>query len=110
MRDLNDIAFFAAVVENKGFSAASRALGQPKSTLSRHVNQLEERLGMRLLERSTRHFRLTDAGSSYYQKARTILGDLDAADKELAQMRTGPCGTVRLAAPLASAQYLLPRG
>jgi len=109
MRDLNDIAFFAAVVENKGFSAASRALGQPKSTLSRHVNQLEERLGMRLLERSTRHFRLTDAGSSYYQKARTILGDLDAADKELAQMRTGPCGTVRLAAPLASAQYLLPQ-
>ena len=64
MQDLNDIAFFAAVVENKGFSAAARALGQPKSSLSRHVSQLEERLGMRLLERSTRHFRLTDAGNS----------------------------------------------
>jgi DNA-binding transcriptional LysR family regulator len=109
VQDLNDIAYFASVVENKGFSAAARALGLPKSTLSRHVGQLEERLGMRLLERSTRHFRLTDAGSSYYQKARTVLDELEAADKELAQMRAGPCGVVRLAAPLASAQYLLPR-
>jgi DNA-binding transcriptional LysR family regulator len=109
MQDLNDIAYFALVVENKGFSAAARALGLPKSTLSRHVGQLEERLGMRLLERSTRHFRLTDAGSSYYRKARTVLNELEAADKELAQMRAGPCGVVRLAAPLASAQYLLPR-
>lgn len=109
MQDLNDIAFFAAVVEHKGFSAAARALGQPKSTLSRHVSQLEERLGMRLLERSTRHFRLTDAGNSYYEKARTILDELDAAEKELALMRSGPCGIVRLAAPLAAAQYLLPQ-
>ncbi len=109
MQDLNDIAYFASVVENKGFSAAARALDLPKSTLSRHVGQLEERLGMRLLERSTRHFRLTDAGSSYYLKARTVLDELEAADKELAQMRAGPCGVVRLAAPLASAQYLLPQ-
>jgi DNA-binding transcriptional LysR family regulator len=109
MPDLNDIAFFAAVVENKGFSAAARALELPKSTLSRHVSRLEQRLGMRLLERSTRHFRLTDAGNSYYQKARAVLDELDAADKELAQMRTGPCGIVRLAAPLATAQYLLPQ-
>lgn len=109
MQDLNDIAYFASVVENKGFSAAARALGLPKSTLSRHVTQLEERLGMRLLERSTRHFRLTDAGNSYYQKARAVLDELDAAEKELDQMRSGPCGIVRLAAPLASAQYLLPQ-
>ena len=81
MQDLNDIAFFAAVVENKGFSAAARVLGQPKSSLSRHVSQLEERLGMRLLERSTRHFRLTDAGSSYYQKARAILDELLTTNK-----------------------------
>lgn len=109
MQDLNDIAFFVAVVENKGFSAAARALGLPKSTLSRRVGQLEERLGIRLLERSTRHFRLTDAGNSYFEKARAILDELDAADRELAQMRAGPCGIVRLAAPLASAQYLLPQ-
>ena len=109
MQDLNDIAYFALVVESKGFSAAARALGLPKSTLSRHVGQLEKRLGMRLLERSTRHFRLTDAGTSYYQKARAVLDELDAADRELAQMRSGPCGIVRLAAPLASAQYLLPQ-
>jgi DNA-binding transcriptional LysR family regulator len=109
MQNLNDIAFFAAVVENKGFSAAARALGQPKSSLSRHVSQLEKRLGMRLLERSTRHFRLTDAGNSYYEKARAVLDGLDAAEKELAEMRSGPCGVVRLAAPLAAAQYLLPQ-
>jgi len=109
MQDLNDIVFFAAVVENKGFSAAARALGQPKSSLSRHVSQLEKRLGMRLLERSTRHFRLTDAGDSYYESARAVLDGLDAAEKELAEMRSGPCGVVRLAAPLAAAQYLLPQ-
>ncbi len=108
MQDLNDIGYFAAVVENKGFSAAARALGLPKSTLCRHVDRLEKRLGVRLLERSTRHFRLTDAGGHYYTKAREILAELDAADKELAQMRSAPCGVVRLAAPIAAAQYVLP--
>jgi len=102
VQDLNDISFFAAVVENKGFSAAARALGLPKSTLSRHVGRLEKRLGVRLLERSTRHFRLTDVGEHYYAKAREILAELNAADKELAEMRSAPCGVVRLAAPLAA--------
>lgn len=109
MQDLNDIGFFAAVVEHKGFSAAARALNMPKSSLSRHVGRLEARLGMRLLERSTRHFRLTDAGTSYYQKTRAVLDELNEAEKELDQMRSGPCGIVRLAAPLAAAQYLLPQ-
>ena len=108
VQDLNDISFFAAVVENKGFSAAARALGLPKSTLSRHVDRLEKRLGVRLLERSTRHFRLTDVGEHYYSKAREILAELNAADKELAEMRSAPCGVVRLAAPLAASQYVLP--
>ena len=108
MQDLNDIGYFTAVVEHKGFSAAARALGLPKSTLSRHVGQLEKRLGVRLLERSTRHFRLTDVGEHYYAKAREILAELAAADKELAEVRTAPCGVVRLAAPLSAAQYVLP--
>jgi len=108
VQDLNDISFFAAVVENKGFSAAARALGLPKSTLSRHVGRLEKRLGVRLIERSTRHFRLTDIGEHYYGKAREILAEFSAAEKELAEMRSAPCGVVRLAAPLATAQYVLP--
>jgi DNA-binding transcriptional LysR family regulator len=108
MQDLNDIGYFTAVVEHKGFSAAARALGLPKSTLSRHVGRLEKRLGVRLLERSTRHFRLTDMGEHYYAKAREILAELTAADKELAEMRAAPCGVVRLAAPLATSQYVLP--
>jgi DNA-binding transcriptional LysR family regulator len=108
VQDLNDVGFFAAVVENKGFSAAARALGLPKSTLSRHVGRLEKRLGVRLIERSTRHFRLTDIGEHYYGKAREILAEFSAAEKELAEMRSAPCGVVRLAAPLAPAQYVLP--
>src|SRR6185312_4142273 len=74
----------------------------------RHVGRLEKRLGVRLLERSTRHFRLTDVGEHYYAKAREILAELTAADTELAEMRSAPCGVVRLAAPLATAQYVLP--
>lgn len=108
MQDLNDIAYFNAVVENRGFSAAARALGLPKSTLSRHVTRLEKRLGLRLLERSTRHFRLTDIGERYYARAREILAELKDADRELAEMRAAPCGVVRLAAPLATSQYVLP--
>ena len=107
MHDLNDVAFFAAVVKYKGFSAAARALDVPKSTLSRRVSALENRLGIRLLERSTLHFRLTDAGSSYYQKARFILDELDAADRELALMRSTPAGIVRLSAPLSVVQNMM---
>jgi hypothetical protein len=61
MHDMNDVQFFAAVVENQGFSAASRALNLPKSSVSRRIANLEARLGVRLIERSTRSLRLTKA-------------------------------------------------
>ncbi|NMW24878.1 LysR family transcriptional regulator, partial [Rhodanobacter denitrificans] len=60
LQDLNDLYFFAAVVEHGGFSAAGRALGVPKSRLSKRVAQLEERLGVRLLQRTTRRFVVTE--------------------------------------------------
>lgn len=69
MLDLNDIAFFAAVVQNGGFTAAARATGIDKGRLSRHVAALEEQLGVRLLQRSTRSVALTQAGMSFYEAA-----------------------------------------
>jgi DNA-binding transcriptional LysR family regulator len=62
MQDLNDLYLFAEVVRHKGFSPAARAIGEPKSKLSKHVARLERRLGARLIERSTRSFRVTDVG------------------------------------------------
>src|SRR5262249_54562600 len=70
LHDLNDLLFFAAVVEHSGFSAAARSLNLPKSSVSRHVGRLENRLGVRLLERSTRNVRLTEIGSSYYARCK----------------------------------------
>ena len=64
--DLNDLAYFAEVVAHGGFAAAGRALHEPKSKLSRRVAALEERLGLRLIERSSRRFRVTDTGLDFY--------------------------------------------
>ena len=67
MQDLNDLYYFAQVVEHGGFAPAGRALGLPKSKLSRRIALLEERLGVRLLQRTTRHFSVTDVGQSFYE-------------------------------------------
>jgi len=67
MQDLNDLFFFAQVVENGGFAVAGRAIGVPKSKLSRRIALLEERLGVRLIQRSTRRFAVTEVGQVYYQ-------------------------------------------
>ncbi|MDR8295979.1 LysR family transcriptional regulator, partial [Acinetobacter baumannii] len=67
MQDLNDLYYFAKIVEYGGYSAAARALDIPKSKLSRRVALLEERLGVRLLHRSTRQFSVTELGQQYYQ-------------------------------------------
>jgi DNA-binding transcriptional LysR family regulator len=105
MQDLNDLVYFAAVVENKGFSAAARALNLPKSTVSRHIEHLEARLRMRLLERSTRRLRVTDAGTIYYERCRAILADLESAEQDLSTLRSEPSGIVRLSAPTGIAHY-----
>ncbi len=79
LRDLNDLYFFAAVVEHGGFSAAGRALGIPKSRLSKRVAQLEERLGVRLLQRTTRRFVVTEVGERFYTHCRAVLEEAQAA-------------------------------
>ena len=66
MQDLNDLRFFAEVVRQNGFAATARALGLPRSRLSRRIGLLEERLGVRLIQRSTRRFDVTEIGRDYY--------------------------------------------
>ena len=109
MQDLNDILCFAAVVEHNGFSAAARALNRPKSSISRHVDRLETRLGVRLLERSTRRVRLTEVGSEYYVRCQAALNELESADRDVAVHRSDPVGVVRVTCPTGIARQVMPR-
>jgi DNA-binding transcriptional LysR family regulator len=106
MHDLNDVQFFVAVVENQGFSAAARVLNLPKSSVSRRVANLEARLGVRLIERSTRRLRLTEVGISFYERCRAILADLDTAERDVAIQRAEPVGLVRVSCPTGLAQFV----
>lgn len=99
MRDLNDLYSFAQVVDHGGFAPAGRALGVPKSTLSRRVAQLEARLGVRLIQRSTRRFQVTDVGQEYYRHAAAMLVEADAAEEAVDRTRSTPQGLVRLTCP-----------
>jgi len=104
MQDLNDLYFFAAVVENGGFSAAGRALGLPKSRLSKRVARLEERLGVRLLQRTTRQFVVTETGERFYTHCRAMIEEAQAAQDAIDTLRSEPHGTVRISCPVALAR------
>ncbi len=99
--DLNELYYFAQVVEHGGFAPAARALGMPKSKLSRRVALLEERLGAQLLLRSTRSFAVTEVGKRYYQHCRAMLTEAEAAEESVALTQSEPCGVVRLSCPVA---------
>jgi DNA-binding transcriptional LysR family regulator len=100
LRDFNDLQFFAAVVVNRGFSAAARALGLPKSRISRRVALLEERLGVRLLDRTTRGLGLTQVGQQVFEHARAAVIEAEAAEEAALRMQAEPRGLVRLSCPL----------
>ena len=104
MRDLNDLAFFAAVAEHRGFAAAGRALGIPKSRLSRRVAQLEDDLGVVLVQRSTRQFAITEIGRQFLAHCQAMLAEARAAEDAIATQRAEPRGIVRLSAPVEIAQ------
>lgn len=106
MRDLNDLACFAAVVRHGGFSPAARALSLPKSQISRRVARLEERLGLRLLERSTRRVSVTEAGQHYYRHCRAMVAEAEAADEAAARIQAQPQGIVRIGCPPGFVQAL----
>ena len=102
MPDLNDLGFYAAVVAHGGFSAASRALGLPKSRISRRVAALESQLGVRLVERSTRKFKVTEVGQDVYRHARAALTEAEAIEDVVARLRAEPQGLVRISCPMDS--------
>ncbi|MGN7738504.1 LysR substrate-binding domain-containing protein [Pseudomonas sp. 22526] len=96
MIDLNELFLYAKVVEHSGFAAAGRALNMPKSTLSRRVNQLETRLGVRLIQRSTRQFQVTEIGQAYYRHCVAMMAEAESAEDLIEQNRSEPRGVVRL--------------
>lgn len=105
--DLNDIVVFTKVVETKSFTGAAEQLGLPKSTVSRKLAQLEERLGVRLVQRTTRKLALTDIGEAYYERAARIVSDLQAAEQVVMDMQSTPRGRLRVTAPIdLSAMFL----
>jgi len=104
MQDLNDMVYFAEVVDRGGFAAAGRALGIPKSKLSRRVAELEARLGVRLLQRTTRKLSLTEAGEIFLRHSVAMREEADAAEEALAQVQSEPRGTIRVTCPVTVAQ------
>ena len=101
MQDLNDLYYFVQVVDHGGFAPAGRALGIPKSKLSRRVQQLEDRLGVRLLNRSSRRFSVTEIGREFYERCLAMLVEAEAAEQVVAQVRGEPSGILRVSCPVA---------
>ncbi|QET01790.1 LysR family transcriptional regulator [Cupriavidus pauculus] len=104
---LPDMATFARVVEAGNFSEAARQLGSTPSTISRQIKRLEQALGMRLLERSTRSVRLTDAGAQVYRHCRDMLGAASGAVDVAGNLVSAPQGRVSLSAPISYARSVI---
>src|SRR5580700_10376435 len=100
LRDFNDLQFFIAVVEKRGFSSGARALGVPKSRVSRRVALFEERLGVRLLDRGARGVNLTEIGRQVFEHARAAVVEAEAAEEAALRMQSEPRGLVRMSCPL----------
>jgi len=98
--DLNRVSAFVRVVHDGSFTAAAKALGLPKSSVSRSVAQLEQDLGIRLLHRTTRQLHLTDAGTAFYERVSRALGDIDEATNAASDMQAEMSGVVRVTAPV----------
>ena len=104
---LNEIAIFVKVVDAGSFTGAAKSLGLPKSTVSRKITQLEERLGARLLQRTTRTLSLTDTGSAYYNQCSRIIGDIEEANVAVTEMQSKPTGMLRITAPMLFGERIL---
>jgi DNA-binding transcriptional LysR family regulator len=101
MENLNDFYYFAQVVDHGGFAPASRALGKPKSMLSRRIAALEQRLGARLIQRSTRRFSVTDVGREFYAHCKAMVEEAEAATEAVERSRSEPRGLIRMTCPVA---------
>ncbi len=105
MQDLNDLYYFVQVVDHGGFAAAARALGMQRSKLSRRIGLLEERLGVRLIQRSTRRFSVTEIGREFYDRCVAMLVEAEAAEQVIAQIQSEPRGVLRMACPTALVSF-----
>jgi DNA-binding transcriptional LysR family regulator len=100
LMDLNEVVVFARVVQSGSFTKAAAALGMPKSTVSRKVSELEERLGSRLLQRTTRALSLTDVGRTYYDYCARIVAEVEEAERAVSSLQDSPRGLLRVTAPV----------
>lgn len=107
MLDLNDFYYFVQVVDRGGFTAAGRTLRIPKSTLSGRIQQLEGDLGVRLLNRTSRRFGMTDAGEEFYRHAVGMLQRAEQAESVIRQRLSEPSGTVRFTVGVITAQFAM---
>lgn len=106
--DLNEVSTFVKVVEAGGFTAAAEELELPKSTISRRIARLEERLGVRLLERTTRKMRLTEAGQAYFDQVSVPIATLHTASAAAEEQQDVPRGLLKLTAPVDLGHAFLP--
>lgn len=100
MQDLNDLYYFAQSVAHGGFAPASRAICVPKSKLSRRVALLEDRLGVRLINRSSRRFAVTEIGDTFYQHCKAMLVEAEAAQEAIESVQAEPRGVIRMTCPI----------
>lgn len=105
MQDLNDLYYFVQVVDHGGFAPAARALGLQKSRLSRRIGALEDRLGVRLLNRSSRRFSVTEVGQEFHRHCTAMLVEAEAAEQAIAELRAEPRGVIRMACPVGLLQF-----
>lgn len=106
--DLNDMLLFAQVAESLGFSAAARALGMPRSTVSRRIAELEEALGVRLVQRTTRRLSLTDVGAAYAERCLAVRAEVEEANLAVTSAGETPRGRLRITSPIEIGRRYLP--
>lgn len=108
MDSADDMILLAEVAETGGFSRAGERIGMPKSTISQRIAQLEERLGLRLLNRSTRQVSLTEAGQVYLDYCRRVRAEASAAAMAMSNLKEQPIGTLRITCPEITASHFMP--
>ncbi len=99
--DLNEMVIFAAVVENESFTASAKILGLSKSAVSKQVSRLEDRLGIRLLNRTTRRLSLTEAGAIFFEKCQTVISVAEQAEQAVSRLSNVPRGLLKINAPMS---------
>lgn len=100
MKLLNDMALFVEVIKANSFRGAAEAVGMPNSTVSRRIAELERRIGLRLLNRTTRRIELTEGGRLYYERCRRIVDEARLAHEEISELVDNPSGLIRLSMPI----------